>query len=133
MAADATAPGGEFGAVGGAEFGAGALEVVFHGAHRDDQPLGDVAVGQPAGGEGDDFAFPVGEGQWCGDGGQGGGGALSQVWASWWARVAAVWAEPRRFWRVWTVAAWAAASAARSRAPICWSWAEAGAALRRPR
>ncbi len=74
LAADATAPGGEFGAVGGAEFGAGAVEVVFHGAHRDDQPLGDVAVGQPAGGEGDDFAFPVGEGQWCGDGGQGGGG-----------------------------------------------------------
>ncbi len=53
--------GGEFGAVGGAEFGAGAVEVVFHGADRDDQPLGDLPVGQSTGGEGDDFAFSVGE------------------------------------------------------------------------
>lgn len=49
---------------------AGAVEVVFHGAHRDDQPLGDLTVGQPTGGEGDDFVFAVGERQWCGEGGQ---------------------------------------------------------------
>jgi hypothetical protein len=30
-------PRGEFGAVGGAEFGTGAVGMVFDGAHRDDQ------------------------------------------------------------------------------------------------
>ena len=36
---------GECGAVGGAEFGAGAVEVAFDGADRHDQPLGDLPVG----------------------------------------------------------------------------------------
>jgi len=37
-------------AVGGAELAAGAIEVPFDGADRDDEPVGDLAVGQPAGG-----------------------------------------------------------------------------------
>jgi hypothetical protein len=41
---------GELGAVTGTEFGAGAVKVVLNGANRDNQPIGDFAVGQSAGG-----------------------------------------------------------------------------------
>lgn len=47
--------------LGIAEFGAGAVEVALDGADRDDEPVGDLAVGQPAGGQGDDLPFSAGQ------------------------------------------------------------------------
>lgn len=43
---------GEFGPVGGADFGAGPVEVALNGADGQGQPLGDLAVGQSPGGPG---------------------------------------------------------------------------------
>lgn len=53
--------GGQLLAVGHAELVHGPVQVGFHGPHRQDQPVGDLGVGQAAGGEVDELAFSCGE------------------------------------------------------------------------
>ena len=108
--------GGEFGAVGSAEFGAGVVEGFRRCGSR--RP----AAGRFGGlttcrrhvlgrvrGSGAVMAASAGV------------RVPSQAAASRWAWVVAAWAEPHRSWRVNA----ASASAARSRVPICSSWTEA--------
>jgi hypothetical protein len=62
--------GGEFGAITSAEFGTSPVEVALDGTDRHDQPVSDLAVGQPTGGQGDDLALPAGQRQRGGQRGQ---------------------------------------------------------------
>ena len=51
-----------------AELGEDAINVSLHRPHRDNQPIGDLTVGQSSRGQHDDLAFTVGDRQRLGQG-----------------------------------------------------------------
>jgi hypothetical protein len=53
--------GGRLAPIGGAQLAQDVADVVLGGLGADEQPLGDLGIGQPLGEEAEDFLFPPGQ------------------------------------------------------------------------